>query len=233
MDSWLLWQLTGGPDGGRHLTDVTNASRTMLMDLTTLDWDDELLDLFDIPRSLLPEIVPSSHAEHYGTTRADGPFGGELTIGGALGDQHAAMVGQVCLAAGEAKNTYGTGNFLLLNTGHGDLPVQQRAADHGLLPVRRRARDVRAGGLDRGHRLGRAVAARPARRSSPAPRRSRPWPARSTTRAGRTSCRRSPGCSRRTGGPTPAGRSWACPASTPTPTWPGRRWRRSATRAVT
>jgi glycerol kinase len=117
MDSWVLWNLTGGPDGGRHLTDVTNASRTMLMNLTTLDWDDELLGLLDIPRSLLPQIVPSAHAEKYGRTRADGPFGGEVTIGGALGDQHAAMVGQVCLAAGEAKNTYGTGNFLLLNTG--------------------------------------------------------------------------------------------------------------------
>jgi glycerol kinase len=117
IDSWLLWQLTGGPDGGRHLTDVTNASRTMLMDLTTLDWDDELLELFDIPRALLPEIVPSSHADAYGTTRPDGPFGAELRIGAALGDQHAAMVGQVCLAPGEAKNTYGTGNFLLLNTG--------------------------------------------------------------------------------------------------------------------
>jgi glycerol kinase len=117
MDSWLLWNLTGGPDGGRHLTDVTNASRTMLMDLSTLDWDDELLGLLDIPRSLLPQIVPSAHAEHYGTTRAEGPFGAEVRIGGALGDQHAAMVGQVCLAAGDAKNTYGTGNFLLLNTG--------------------------------------------------------------------------------------------------------------------
>jgi glycerol kinase len=117
IDSWVLWNLTGGPDGGRHLTDVTNASRTMLMNLTTLDWDDELLGLLDIPRSLLPQVVPSAHAEHYGTTRADGPFAGEVRIGGALGDQHAAMVGQVCLAAGEAKNTYGTGNFLLLNTG--------------------------------------------------------------------------------------------------------------------
>jgi glycerol kinase len=117
IDSWLLWNLTGGTDGGRHLTDVTNASRTMLMNLATLDWDDELLGALGIPRSLLPQIVPSAHAEHYGTTRPDGPFGGEVRIGGALGDQHAAMVGQVCLAAGEAKNTYGTGNFLLLNTG--------------------------------------------------------------------------------------------------------------------
>ena len=128
VDSWLLWQLTGGTDGGRHLTDVTNASRTMLMDLTTLDWDEELLELFDVPRSLLPEIVPSSHAEAYGTTRADGPFGAELRIGAALGDQHAAMVGQVCLAAGEAKNTYGTGNFLLLNTG-----TELCRSDNGLL----------------------------------------------------------------------------------------------------
>jgi glycerol kinase len=116
-DSWLLWHLTGGVDGGQHITDVTNASRTMLMDLETLDWDPELLSFFDIPRSMLPTIVPSSHATAYQRTRADGPFGGEVAIGGDLGDQQAAMVGQVCLIEGEAKNTYGTGNFLLLNTG--------------------------------------------------------------------------------------------------------------------
>ncbi len=116
-DSWLLWNLTGGVDGGRHVTDVTNASRTMMMDLETLDWDDELLSFFGVPRAMLPPIQPSSHAEAYGRTRADGPFGGEVVIGGVLGDQQAAMVGQVCLSAGEAKNTYGTGNFLLLNTG--------------------------------------------------------------------------------------------------------------------
>ena len=117
-DSWLLWNLTGGPDGGRHVTDVTNASRTMMMDLETLDWDEELVGFFGVPRAMLPQIRPSSHADAYGTTRADGCFGGEVVIGGVLGDQQAAMVGQVCLAAGEAKNTYGTGNFLLLNTGH-------------------------------------------------------------------------------------------------------------------
>ncbi len=116
-DSWLLWNLTGGVDGGRHLTDVTNASRTMMMDLETLDWDEELVGFFGVPRAMLPQIMPSSSAQAYGTTRADGPFGGEVVIGGMLGDQQAAMVGQVCLAAGEAKNTYGTGNFLLLNTG--------------------------------------------------------------------------------------------------------------------
>jgi glycerol kinase len=116
-DSWLLWNLTGGVDGGQHITDVTNASRTMLMDLETLDWDAELLSFFSIPRAMLPRIVPSSDAAAYQQTRADGPFAGEVTIGGDLGDQQAAMVGQVCLNAGDAKNTYGTGNFLLLNTG--------------------------------------------------------------------------------------------------------------------
>ncbi|MBA2419484.1 MAG: glycerol kinase GlpK, partial [Nocardioidaceae bacterium] len=116
-DSWLVWHLTGGVDGGVHVTDVTNASRTMLMDLKTLQWDDELLGLFDIPRSMLPAIRSSSSPEPYGLTRADGPFGGELPLTGILGDQQAATVGQVCFAPGEAKNTYGTGNFMLLNTG--------------------------------------------------------------------------------------------------------------------
>jgi glycerol kinase len=116
-DSWLIWHLTGGTDGGNHITDVTNASRTMLMNLETLDWDDELLSLFDIPRAMLPEIRPSSDPGTYGTTRANGPLGGEVPITGDLGDQQAATVGQVCFAPGEAKNTYGTGNFMLLNTG--------------------------------------------------------------------------------------------------------------------
>jgi len=116
-DTWLLWHLTGGTDGGVHVTDPTNASRTMLMDLETLDWDDELLGFFDIPRSMLPEIKPSSHPAGYGVTRANGPFHAELPITGDLGDQQAATVGQVCFAPGEAKNTYGTGNFMILNTG--------------------------------------------------------------------------------------------------------------------
>jgi glycerol kinase len=127
-DTWLLWNLTGGVDGGLHVTDPTNASRTMLMDLETLDWDDELLSFFGIPRRMLPTIVPSSHAERYGRTLAAGPLGGEVTLGGALGDQQAATVGQVCFEVGEAKNTYGTGNFLLLNTG--TTPVRSK---HGLL----------------------------------------------------------------------------------------------------
>jgi glycerol kinase len=116
-DSWVAWNLTGGPRGGVHVTDVTNASRTMLMNLETLDWDDELLSFFGIPRQMLPEIRPSSSPEPYGVTLSTGPMGGEVPVTGILGDQQAAMVGQVCLKAGEAKNTYGTGNFLLLNTG--------------------------------------------------------------------------------------------------------------------
>jgi glycerol kinase len=116
-DTWVLWNLTGGRDGGQHVTDVTNASRTMLMNLETLDWDDELLGFFDIPRSMLPTIKPSSYPEGYGTTRATGALGGEILLTGDLGDQQAATVGQVCFAPGEAKNTYGTGNFMLINTG--------------------------------------------------------------------------------------------------------------------
>jgi len=116
-DTWVLWNLTGGADGGVHVTDVTNASRTMLMDLETLDWDDELLSLFGVPPAMLPRIRPSSSPEPYGVTLRGGPLHGEIPLTGDLGDQQAATVGQVCFAPGEAKNTYGTGNFLLLNTG--------------------------------------------------------------------------------------------------------------------
>ena len=117
MDTWVIWNLTGGTDGGAHITDVTNASRTMLMNLETLQWDDELLTFFNIPRAMLPQIRPSSDPAGYGVTRANGPVGGEVLVCGDLGDQQAATVGQVCYAPGEAKNTYGTGNFMLLNTG--------------------------------------------------------------------------------------------------------------------
>ncbi|WP_433378012.1 glycerol kinase GlpK [Actinoplanes sp. CA-142083] len=116
-DSWLLWNMTGGVDGGNHITDVTNASRTMLMNLETLQWDDELLGFFGIPRSMLPEIRPSSDPNTYGVARWPGTLGGEVPLTGDLGDQQAATVGQVCFSPGEAKNTYGTGNFMLLNTG--------------------------------------------------------------------------------------------------------------------
>jgi glycerol kinase len=115
VDSWLLWNLSGGVQGGVHFTDVTNASRTLLMNLETLQWDDELLGYFGIPRNLLPEIKSSS--EIYATTDPHGPLGSAVPIAGILGDQHAAMVGQVCFERGESKTTYGTGNFALLNTG--------------------------------------------------------------------------------------------------------------------
>jgi len=112
-DCWVLWNLTGGPDGGLHATDVTNASRTLLMDLETLAWDDGLLEAFGVPRAMLPEIRSSSGA--FGTV-AVGPLAG-VPIAGILGDQHAASFGQAAFEPGETKNTYGTGNFLLVNTG--------------------------------------------------------------------------------------------------------------------
>ena len=122
IDTWVIWNLTGGVDGGLHVTDATNASRTQLMNLRTCNWDDELLALFRIPRRMLPRICPSSDSSAFGVTRAPGPLGAEVPICGDLGDQHAAMVGQACYAPGEAKNTYGTGNFMLLNTGSRIVP---------------------------------------------------------------------------------------------------------------
>ncbi|MBB3096242.1 glycerol kinase [Actinoplanes campanulatus] len=119
VDSWLIWNLTGG----RHLTDVTNASRTMLMNLNDLDWDDELLRLFDIPRAMLPEI--RSSAEVYGTAETVLPG---VPIAAAIGDQQAALFGQACFEPGEAKCTYGTGGFLLMNTG-----TKQVRSSHGLI----------------------------------------------------------------------------------------------------
>ncbi|HEY6474385.1 MAG TPA: glycerol kinase GlpK [Acidimicrobiales bacterium] len=123
MDTWVVWNLTGGPDGGVHITDPTNASRTMLMNLATLDWDDEILDTMGVPRAMLPEIKSSS-MEY---AKAKGVLDG-IPVAGILGDQQAAVFGQTCFSVGEAKNTYGTGNFLLLNTG--TEPVQSK---NGLL----------------------------------------------------------------------------------------------------
>ena len=120
----MIWNLTGGRDGGAHVTDVTNASRTMLMDLRTLDSGmHELLKLFGIPRAhAARRSARRPIRAFYGVTRRSGPVGGEVPICGDLGDQQAATVGQVCVAPGEAKNTYGTGNFMLLNTGREIVP---------------------------------------------------------------------------------------------------------------
>ncbi|HEY0815909.1 MAG TPA: glycerol kinase GlpK [Pseudonocardia sp.] len=125
MESWLIWNLTGGPDGGVHVTDVTNASRTMLMDLATLSWSDRLLEIFGIPRRMLPEI--RGNAEVYGTCSAVLPG---VPVAAALGDQQAALVGQACFAPGETKCTYGTGAFLLTNTGD-----VRPSSTHGLIPT--------------------------------------------------------------------------------------------------
>ncbi|HDQ25484.1 MAG TPA: glycerol kinase [bacterium] len=118
IDTWIIWNLTGGINNGKHITDPTNASRTMLMNLKTLKWDDDMLKVFGIPGKILPEIRPSSDPEGYGTTPEDGPLSAAVPVMAALGDQHAALFGQACFNKGDAKNTYGTGCFLLLNTGN-------------------------------------------------------------------------------------------------------------------
>src|SRR5271155_4963304 len=125
IDSFLVWKLSGGARGGIHVTDVTNAGRTQLMNLETLDWDAEILAAFGIPRQILPEIRSSS--EHFGAAGEPAAIRG-VAIAGILGDQQAALVGQTCFAPGEAKNTYGTGCFLLLNTGE-----RAVTSTHGLL----------------------------------------------------------------------------------------------------
>jgi glycerol kinase len=128
IDSWIIWWLTGGPNGGSHVTDVTNASRTLMMNLKTLDWDEDILEVLGIPRGMLPAIVPSSDPDTWGVTLKEGPFGASIPVCGDLGDQQAALVGQTCFNVGEAKNTYGTGCFMLLNTGTEIVP-----SENGLL----------------------------------------------------------------------------------------------------
>jgi len=123
IDSWLIYKLTG-----EHVTDVSNASRTMLYDIHDMAWDHELLEEFDVPPVMLPEVRPSSDEDYYGTTDADGFLDAEVPVAGALGDQQAALFGQTCFDEGDAKNTYGTGSFYLMNTG--EEPVD---SDHGLL----------------------------------------------------------------------------------------------------
>jgi len=123
IDTWVIYNLTGN-----HITDVTNASRTMLFDIHDMEWDDELLEEFDVPREMLPEVRPSSDEDLYGHTDSDGFLDAEVPVAGALGDQQAALFGQTCFDAGDAKNTYGTGSFFLMNTGN-----EAVESDHGLL----------------------------------------------------------------------------------------------------
>jgi glycerol kinase len=123
VDTWLIYNLTG-----EHITDVTNASRTMLYNIHEMAWDEELLEEFDVPGSMLPEVRPSSDEQYYGYTDPDGFLGAEIPVAGALGDQQAALFGQTCFDEGDAKNTYGTGSFFLMNTGS-----EAVESDHGLL----------------------------------------------------------------------------------------------------
>jgi glycerol kinase len=128
VDTWLIWHLTGGIHGGAHVTDVTNAGRTMLMNLRTLQWDSQMLEAMNVPEKMLPKIVSSSDENSWGMTLRDGAFGDAIPVCGDLGDQHAALVGHACFSPGESKNTYGTGCFMLLNTG--ETPVVSK---NGLL----------------------------------------------------------------------------------------------------
>jgi glycerol kinase len=123
IDTWVIYNLTGN-----HITDVTNASRTMLFNIHDMDWDDGLLEEFDVPREMLPEVRPSSDEDYYGHTDDEGFLGTEVPVAGALGDQQAALFGQTCFDAGDAKNTYGTGSFFLMNTGE-----EAVTSEHGLL----------------------------------------------------------------------------------------------------
>jgi glycerol kinase len=123
IDTWVIYNLTGN-----HITDVTNASRTMLFNIHDMDWDEELLAEFNVPAETLPEVRPSSDEDYYGHTDAEGFLGAEVPVAGALGDQQAALFGQTCFDAGDAKNTYGTGSFMLMNTGN-----EAVMSEHGLL----------------------------------------------------------------------------------------------------
>ena len=208
IDTWCIWNLTGGTNGGVHVTDVTNASRTMLMNLETLDWDDEILGIMGIPKSMLPAIKASS--EVYGT--GVGELAG-IPIAGDLGDQQAALFGQTCFSAGEAKNTYGTGCFMLLNTGN--KAVQSK---NGLLTTL----GYKIGDQPAVYALEGSIAITGALvqwlrdnlgHDHSRPTRSRRWPTPSRTTAASTSSRRSAACSRRTGSRTPAASSPASPAT--------------------
>ena len=160
MDTWLIWNLTGGVNGGLHVTDVTNASRTMLMNLTTQAVGRRAAGVLRHPGA----DAARDPALHRDPRPAPTRVVPGIRIAAALGDQHAALFGQTCFTRGETKCTYGTGSFLLMNTGTKLVRSNARAAHHDRLPARRRAGDLRAGGLDRRHRLARPVVPRQPRR---------------------------------------------------------------------
>jgi glycerol kinase len=136
-DTWVIWNLTGGVNGGSHVTDYTNASRTMLFNLADTDWDDAILAELNIPKAMLPELRPSSDRDFYGQTTGDGALGGQVPVCGDAGDQQAALFGQACFDVGQAKNTYGTGNFLLQNTGQQVVPSKSGLLTTGFYALER------------------------------------------------------------------------------------------------
>ena len=155
MDSWIAWNLTGGVQGGLHITDATNASRTQMMDLETLQWDQDILDLFDIPRACLPEIRASSEVMGVCKGALD-----NVPLAGILGDQQAALFGQACLQPGQTKNTYGTGCFMLMNTGEKPFPSTCGLLTTLAYQLGERKAGLRAGRLHRHSRGSGAMAAR-------------------------------------------------------------------------
>jgi glycerol kinase len=194
-DTWVIWNLTGGPHGGRHVTDVTNASRTMLMDLRTLDWDDELLGFFGGAPRDAAEILPSGDADRYGVTadvRRTTAWGGPIRIAATSAISRPPPSARSASPPARPR-TLTAQAISCCSTRAPSRPLESRAADDGGLPVRRRARGIRAGRLHRRDRLGRAVAARPTRASSAAPPTSSASRPRCPTAAGCTSCRPSRG----------------------------------------
>ena len=153
VETWLIWKMT---KGAVHVTDYSNASRTLLYNINKLEWDEEILKELDIPRCMLPEVKPSSCV--YGMADASF-FGGEIPIAGAAGDQQSALFGQTCFLEGEAKNTYGTGCFLLMNTGEKPVFSKKRACDHHCLGIGRKG-ELCPGGLCLRGRRGNPVASR-------------------------------------------------------------------------
>ena len=144
-DTWIIWNLTGGPDGGAHVTDVSNASRTMLMDLAGTQWNDEILKTMTVPRSMLPEIRPSSDPNFYGHTLDDGPFKGRIPVCGDLGDQQAAMVGQTCFSPAKLRTPTEPAVYAPEHR-HRHCPIQARSAHDHLLQVWRSADGLRLEG---------------------------------------------------------------------------------------
>ena len=195
IDSWLIWNLCG-----RHVTDVTNASRTLLMNLHTLDWDPELLDAIGVPA----RDAPGDPARRRRPTARPAPPIAGVPVASALGDQHAALVGQTCFDPGDAKCTFGTGSFFVLNTGDRPVTSPERAADHARLQAGLGRAGVRARGLDRDHGRARPVVPRQHRADR---QRARDRDARADRRGQRRlllRARRSRGCSLRTGAATRA-----------------------------